>query len=89
MKKYLIIIIASLILSSCAHDSISSNSTSNPDGMKVELMFHLDSTFVPGVYRFSDGGYYKYFVISPYGDSRTISVETHGKVVVSESIETK
>jgi hypothetical protein len=85
--KNILILISILLFTSCQIDSVSTTSTSNPE-MKVELMFHLDSTFVPGLYRFNDGGYNKYFVISPYGAS-TISTEKHGKSHITSEIETR
>jgi hypothetical protein len=87
--KTILLSIALLTLVSCEHKPVSSTSTTNPDGMQVELMFHLDSTFKPGVYRFCDGGNNKYFVISPYGDASTSSTESHGKTSTTEEIITQ
>ena len=86
--KNLFTILALVILTSCAHDPISSNSTSNPDGLKVDLMFHLDSTFQPGVYRFYDNGHTHYFVISPFSNSCDNTYKS-GKSTRVETIETK
>jgi hypothetical protein len=84
--KNILILISIVFFTSCDREPISTTPTSNPE-MKVELMFHLDSTYVPGVYRFNDGGYNKYFVISPYGVS-TSSTEKHGKSHITSEIET-
>jgi hypothetical protein len=87
MKEIVILITSIILLTSCQKDAVSSSSTSNSE-IHVDLMFHLDSTYKPGVYRFNDGGYNKYFVISPYGSS-TSSTEKHGKTTVTDEIETK
>lgn len=87
MKEIVILITSIILFTSCQKDAVSSSSTSNPQ-VQVELMFHLDSTYKPGVYRFNDGGYNKYFVISPYGSS-TSSIEKHGKSTITEEITTQ
>jgi hypothetical protein len=85
--KEILLSISLIALVSCQNDPVCHSSTSNPE-MHVDLMFHLDSTYKPGVYRFNDGGYSKYFVISPYGSS-TSSTEKHGKSTVTEEISTQ
>lgn len=80
-------ILAIILLTSCEHDPISSSSTSNPDGLKVDLLFHIDSTYTPGVYRFMDAGHYHYFVISPF-TNKCDNTYKSGKSTNVESIET-
>ena len=77
-----------IVLASCSHDPISSTSTSNPDGLSVDLLFHLDSTYAPGVYRFYDGGRSHYFVISPFSNKCDNTYKS-GKSTNVETIETK
>lgn len=56
MKKLFLFITATILMSSCYHDSLNNTTTSN--GLRLEFMFEKDSV---KVYRFYDGGYYHYF----------------------------
>ena len=87
MKKLLLIPV--LILASCQHESIQERSGGNPDGLKVELVYHLDITYTPGVYRFFDNGHTHYFVIGPNNQVSCSATHKSGKSVTIEDIDTK
>ena len=89
MKKILFIALSAIILASCGHEAMETRHSGNPDGLQVELMFRLDSTYTPGVYRFDDGGYTRYFVISPYNASGSCwNIHQSGKTTFQEEIKT-
>lgn len=87
MKK--LIFILPLFLVSCVKDPIETRHSGNPDDLHVDLMFRLDSTYTPGVYRFSDNGHYHYFVIGPNREIETNCAYSSGEHTYYETIQTK
>ena len=79
--KRIWIILAVLAFSGCIKDSVSKSSTNNP-GFSVETLFDHDGC---RVYRFDDGGNYRYF--ARCGSSTSTSWnEQHGKNSVPQEI---
>jgi hypothetical protein len=77
MKKFFLISIALLMLSSCYKDAQTTSSEGN--GFKVEFLFEKDGV---KVYRFSDGGKAHYFTTM----GETMTTQSSGKSNYRENI---
>lgn len=79
MKTIITLITVATLLSSCKNTAEQTIKTTNNE-FKVELLFTFDNV---KVYRFQDGGNYKYFTNTC---GTTNWSEKHGKSIVNEEI---
>jgi hypothetical protein len=84
MKRAILFIATTLLLTSCYRDPISSERTDNQE-FHVEHIFTVDSC---KVYRFHDGGRYHYIVIGPR-QLQINNTSSSGKSYYDDVIETK
>lgn len=81
--KRIMVILSVLIMTGCAREGIKTEQTNN-ERFQITLLFEHEGC---KVYRFYDGGYYRYYTVCGNDSEATYSIQS-GKIRIHQSVPT-